>query len=51
MKDIVVRQFDLPRGNIATYYPESNVLIPTTVDPRSKTPGFKSVAVKILINR
>ncbi|MBC7475450.1 MAG: FdhF/YdeP family oxidoreductase, partial [Candidatus Sericytochromatia bacterium] len=37
MKDIVVRQFDLPRGNIATYYPESNVLIPTTVDPRSKT--------------
>jgi hypothetical protein len=27
------------------YYPEANVLCGTAVDPRSKTPAFKSVPV------
>lgn len=40
--------FDLPRGNVMAYYPEANVLIAITSDPRSKTPAFKSVPVNIL---
>ena len=48
MKAVKVFVFDLPRGNVMAYYPEANVLIATTHDPRSKTPAFKSVPVKIL---
>ena len=33
--------------NLAMYYPEANVLVPRTLDPRSKTPAFKSVEVRI----
>ena len=29
------------------YYPEANVLVPTSVDPRSKTPAFKNVLVTL----
>lgn len=47
MKAVKVFAFDLPRGNAMAYYPEANVLIATTHDPRSKTPAFKSVPVKI----
>ncbi|MEQ1770618.1 MAG: FdhF/YdeP family oxidoreductase [Devosia sp.] len=39
--------FDLPRGSVLAYYPEANVLCGTDVDPRSKTPAFKSVPVWI----
>lgn len=48
MENLLVRVFDLPQGNLATYYPESNVLVPIDTDPLSKTPGFKSVAVSVL---
>jgi len=48
MKAVKVFAFDLPRGNVTAYYPEANVLIATTHDPRSKTPAFKSVPVKIV---
>ena len=41
----VATAFDLPRGSAMAYYPEANVLVGTTVDPRSKTPAFKSVPV------
>jgi molybdopterin-dependent oxidoreductase alpha subunit len=34
-------------GNLAAYYPEANVLVPRRVDPRSLTPAFKSVQVRI----
>ena len=37
--------YDLPRGSVLAYYPEANVLVGTEVDPRSKTPAFKSVPV------
>jgi molybdopterin-dependent oxidoreductase alpha subunit len=47
MRYILVREFDIRAGNVAMYYPESNVLVPSTVDPLSKTPAFKSVAVTI----
>jgi molybdopterin-dependent oxidoreductase alpha subunit len=40
-------QFDLPKGSVLAYYPEANVLVGTAVDPRSKTPAFKSVPVQV----
>lgn len=48
MKSVVVKSFDVTIGNVAAFFPEANVLIPTILDPRSKTPGFKSNAVKII---
>lgn len=47
MKRVEAVAFDLPEGNILTYYPEANVLTSTDIDPRSKTPGFKSTRVWI----
>jgi hypothetical protein len=29
------------------YFPEANVLVPTTTDPESKTPAFKSVVITV----
>jgi len=46
MRGIATR-FDLPRGSVLAYYPEANVLVGTAVDPRSKTPAFKSVSVTV----
>src|SRR5262249_11499863 len=43
MRGVRVRPFDIRAGNAAMYYPEANVLVPTTTDPDSKTPAFKSV--------
>ena len=43
----VATEYDLPRGSALAYYPEANVLCGTAVDPRSKTPAFKSVPVWI----
>jgi molybdopterin-dependent oxidoreductase alpha subunit len=43
----IATSFDLPRGSAMAYYPEANVLVGTEVDPRSKTPAFKSVPVWI----
>jgi molybdopterin-dependent oxidoreductase alpha subunit len=43
----IATMFDLPRGSAMAYYPEANVLVGTEVDPRSKTPAFKSVPVWI----
>jgi molybdopterin-dependent oxidoreductase alpha subunit len=47
MPDIAVRAFDIHAGNALMYYPEANMLVPTTTDPASKTPAFKSVLVTI----
>lgn len=38
---------DIRAGNVAMYYPEANALVPATLDPRSKTPAFKSVPVTL----
>ena len=44
-----VIEYDIPRGNVATYFPESNVLIPLdSVADRSNTPTSKSVSVSII---
>jgi len=47
MRYILVRDFDIRAGNAAMYYPEANVLVPHDVDPLSKTPGFKHIAVTV----
>jgi len=47
MQFILVREFDVRAGNALMYYPEANILVPHTVDPLSKTPGFKSVRITI----
>ncbi len=51
MANILVRAVDITPGNAAMYFPEANVLVPTTVDPASKTPAFKSVLVTVNIDR
>ena len=43
-----VKPFDIRRGNLLTYFPEANVLVPLQSDPRSQTPAFKAVRVKVL---
>lgn len=43
----VVAIVDIAPGNLAMYYPEANVLVPRRIDPRSKTPAFKSVVARI----
>jgi molybdopterin-dependent oxidoreductase alpha subunit len=42
-----VRAHDIRAGNALMYFPEANVLVPTTTDPASKTPAFKSVPITI----
>ncbi|MEM8987271.1 MAG: FdhF/YdeP family oxidoreductase [Pseudomonadota bacterium] len=45
MSGVTVYRFDLPKGCVMAYYPEANILTSTQVDPRSKTPSFKSTPV------
>jgi len=47
MEHVTARSFDISPGNVITYFPESNRLIPGHIDPRSKTPSFKCILVKI----
>jgi len=47
MDRVRVYPFDLPENNLMAYFPEANVLVGTDSDPRSKTPAFKSVPVRV----
>ena len=48
MRGQIVSAFEQIRpGSVAMYYPESNVLVPKSADPLSRTPAYKSVAVTI----
>ncbi|MEX2169331.1 MAG: FdhF/YdeP family oxidoreductase [Pirellulales bacterium] len=48
MPRIRATKFDAIRpGNVAMYYPEANVLVSRHLDPASKTPAFKCVAVTV----
>ena len=41
--------FDIPRGNCATYFPETNPLVPLdSVADRSRTPTSKSVIIRVI---
>jgi anaerobic selenocysteine-containing dehydrogenase len=48
MQNIRVKGFDIAAGCALMYYPEANVLVSTSVDPRSKTPAFKSTVVRVV---
>jgi molybdopterin-dependent oxidoreductase alpha subunit len=48
LRGVLVRPFDIRPGNAAMYFPEANVLVPRSVDPRSKTPAFKAVPISII---
>ena len=43
-----VRFAPLPRGNLAMYYPEANVLINRRIDPAAATPAFKSARARLV---
>ncbi|MAE69247.1 MAG: histidine kinase [Gemmatimonadetes bacterium] len=45
---ITVRPFDISPGCALMYYPEANALYPTAVDPRSRTPAYKNVAIRLV---
>jgi len=47
MHNILARSFDIRPGNSLMYFPEANILVPSGVDPYSKTPAFKSIAVTV----
>jgi anaerobic selenocysteine-containing dehydrogenase len=50
MRGQIVSAFDQIRpGNVAMYYPESNVLVPKSADPLSRTPAYKSIAVTVTV--
>ncbi|MEM9571351.1 MAG: FdhF/YdeP family oxidoreductase [Pseudomonadota bacterium] len=51
MENVELIPFDLPSGSVLAYYPEANALTNTEIDPRSKTPGFKSTPVWIEASR
>jgi anaerobic selenocysteine-containing dehydrogenase len=48
MEGFRVVPYEIPRGCVATYYPESNPLIPLDhVADISNTPAYKSVEVSL----
>lgn len=47
MERVALYAFDLPKGSMMAYYPEANILTAQAVDPRSRTPAFKSTPVWI----
>ncbi len=38
---------EIKPGNVLMYFPEANELVPRDLDPQSRTPAFKAVAVTI----
>lgn len=52
LPNILVRAYpDIKPGNALMYYPEANVLVPRTVDPSSRTPAFKGIAIRLEATR
>jgi hypothetical protein len=48
MSNILARGYeDIRAGNALMYYPESNVLVPRVVDPKSRTPMFKNIIITV----
>jgi anaerobic selenocysteine-containing dehydrogenase len=48
MRQILARGYqEIRSGSAMMYYPESNVLVPRVVDPKSRTPMFKNILVTI----
>lgn len=47
LSDLSIALYDIKPGNVMCYFPEANVLVPQSVDQRSRTPSFKSIAISI----
>lgn len=47
MPRLHVVPYEIKPGNVMTYFPEANALVPQDCDARSRTPGFKSVRVHV----
>ena len=47
LSDLSLAIYDIKPGNVMCYFPEANVLVPQSVDQRSRTPSFKSISVSI----
>ena len=48
LQHILARGYeDIRPGNALMYYPEANILIARTADPKSKTPAFKGEVVSV----
>ena len=45
--EVSVAVTDIASHSLAMYYPEANALVPRRLDGRSKTPAFKSIAVRV----
>jgi molybdopterin-dependent oxidoreductase alpha subunit len=44
--------YDLPRGSVAAYYPEANVLVPLSRhDKHSGTPSYKAIPIRLARHR
>ncbi|MVN22267.1 FdhF/YdeP family oxidoreductase [Mucilaginibacter arboris] len=51
-KGFIIVSYDIPRQCVATYYPETNVLVPiSSVADKSNQPASKSVVVKLRKSR
>ena len=44
---VSVALVEITPGNLAMYYPEANALVARRLDPRSRTPAFKSVIARV----
>jgi len=48
---LTLTAYRIPRGTVASYYPECNVLVPISHhDQLSKTPASKSVPVRVAVD-
>lgn len=47
MRNISVSSYTISRQCAAMYYPEANVLVPAHADPKSGTPHFKNVRIRL----
>ena len=51
-RNFKVVPYDIPQGNLAAYFPETNVLVPfDRYADRSKTPISKSIKVRVVMHR
>ena len=47
LRGLLLVSYPIKPGNVMTYFPEANSLIPQAIDQRSRTPAFKSVAIEL----
>jgi len=51
LRNLKIVSYNIHQGNVMTYFPEANVVIPQNVDPSSSTPAFKSVPISVVAGR